>query len=65
MKKAEEVIARTPQVKLDGGTGIIYWQKSIIARHDRKTDGWQRTAAWNDAIGIDWSGLQSAMEKQD
>lgn len=38
---------------------------NIIALHVRKTNAWQRTALWNDAIGVGWVGLKAEMERQD
>lgn len=53
MEIAESVIQAIPQLEFHGGNGNVYWPKTVVARHDRKTNSWQRTRAWNDAIGVD------------
>lgn len=60
---AEGVIQAVPQLEFDSGNGNVYWHKANVARHDRKINMWQRTQAWNNAIGVDWAAMKTAMEK--
>lgn len=65
MKQADNIMKDIPQLECDPANGNVYWQKTLVARQNGKNNMWQKTQAWDDAIGIDWTVMKAVMEKED